>query len=60
MFGGAWSGIYNLSVRHSYYGLINTKGMYLTVGSNITSISPLVGSIYGGTLITIQGLNYGT
>ena len=59
MYGGAWSGIYNLSLRHNQYGLINTKGLQVTVGSNITSISPNVGSIYGGTLLTITGTNYG-
>ena len=60
MYGGAWSGIYNLSLRHNQYGLINTKGLQIIVGSNITSISPSSGSIYGGTLLTITGNNYGT
>jgi hypothetical protein len=60
MYGGAWSGIYNLSLRHNQYGLINTKGLQITVGSNITSITPKVGSIYGGSLITITGTNYGS
>ena len=60
MYGGAWSGIYNLSLRHNEYGLINTKGLQIIVGSNITSISPNSGSIYGGTLLTITGSNYGT
>ena len=59
MYGGAWSGKYNLSVRHSQYGLINTRGLYLTVGSNITSITPSIGSIYGGSLLTIAGTNFG-
>jgi hypothetical protein len=59
MYGGAWSGKYNLSVRHSQYGLINTRGLYLTVGSNITSITPSIGSIYGGSLLTITGTNFG-
>jgi hypothetical protein len=27
MYGGAWSGIYKLSLRHNQYGLINTKGL---------------------------------
>ena len=60
MYGGAWSGIYNLSLRHNQYGLINTKGLQITVGSNITSITPKVSSIYGGSLITITGTNYGS
>ena len=59
MFGGSWSGKYNLVVRHNEYGLINTKGLTLTVGSNITSIYPNTGSIYGGSLLTITGTNYG-
>ena len=32
----------------------------MTIGSNITSISPNVGSIYGGSLLTITGTNYGS
>jgi len=59
IYGGAWSGKYNLSVRHSQYGLINTRGLYLTVGSNITSITPSIGSIYGGSLLAITGTNFG-
>ena len=53
MFGGAWSGLYQLSIRHRQFGLLETVGITLTVGSNVTSISPSTGSIYGGTLITI-------
>lgn len=30
-----------------------------TVGSNVTSISPMSGSIYGGALIKIKGTNFG-
>jgi len=40
MFGGAWSGLYQMSIRHKAYGLVNTAGLTLTVGSNVTSISP--------------------
>ena len=60
MFGGAWSGLYQMSIRHKVYGLVNTTGLILTVGSNVTSISPQVGSIYGGTEVTITGTNFGT
>lgn len=30
----------------------------LTVGSNVTSITPSSGSIYGGTVLTITGVNF--
>jgi len=53
MFGGAWSGLYQLSIRHRQFGLLETVGITLVVGSNVTNVSPDSGSIYGGTLITI-------
>lgn len=59
MFGGAWSGLYQLSIRHRQFGLLDTAGVTLTVGSNVTSVSPNVGSIHGGTLLTIRGTNFG-
>ena len=31
MFGGAWSGDYFISIRHSAYGLVNTKGLNFVV-----------------------------
>ena len=60
MFGGAWSGDYFISIRHKAYGLVNTRGLTFTVGSNVTNVTPLSGSIYGGTLLTITGTNFGT
>ena len=60
MFGGAPSGLYAVSIRHKKLGLIETSGLELTVGSTVTAISPNVGSIYGGTLITITGTNFGS
>jgi len=60
MFGGAWTGQYSMSVRHSVFGLLDTSAIELTVGSNVTSVSPTSGSIYGGTLLTITGTNFGT
>jgi hypothetical protein len=59
MFGGAWSGEYQISIRHRAFGLLDTKGLVLTVGSNVTAITPALGSIYGGTLMTITGTNFG-
>jgi hypothetical protein len=60
MFGGAWSGIYRISIRHRDFGLLNTKGLNFTVGSNVTDYYPKEGSIYGGTLLTITGTNFGS
>jgi hypothetical protein len=34
--------------------------MILDVNSRVNSFSPKVGSIYGGTLLTITGTNFGT
>lgn len=48
-----------MNIRHKEFGLVETVGITLTVGSNVTSISPQSGSIYGGTLITITGTNFG-
>jgi hypothetical protein len=59
MFGGAYSGDYRISVRHRVFGLLDTTGLTFIVGANVTSISPTSGSIYGGTLVTITGSNFG-
>lgn len=60
MFGGAWSGRYQISVRHSVFGLVETGNLVLTVESTVTSYTPVTGSIYGGTELTIIGTNFGT
>lgn len=60
MFGGAWSGLYQIDIRHKAFGLLDTAGLVLTVGSNVTSYTPMTGSIYGGTLLTITGTNFGS
>ena len=60
MFGGAWSGMYQINIRHKAFGLLNTKGLNFTVGSNVTDVTPDGGSIYGGTLLTITGTNFGS
>ena len=59
MFGGAYSGQFNVHIRHSSYGRIDTSGISLDVSASITSFSPMTGSIYGGTLLTITGSNFG-
>jgi IPT/TIG domain len=60
MFGGALSGNYDVSIRHANFGLLKTTGLILNVGATVTSISPLTGSIYGGTTLTITGTNFGS
>lgn len=59
-FGGAMSGDYNVFIRHKDFGLIDASSLTLKVESQYTSITPLTGSIYGGTLLTIKGKNFGT
>lgn len=49
-----------MSIRHKHYGLLDTTDMLLDVSSTVTSIEPVVGSINGGTLLTIKGTNFGT
>jgi len=58
-FGGAWSGQYKVWIRHALTGLIESDGLTLDVNTYMTSYSPTTGSIYGGTLLTINGLNFG-
>lgn len=48
-----------MSIRHKSYGLLDTASMILDVSSRVDSFSPKVGSIYGGTLLTINGKNFG-
>lgn len=59
MFGGAYSGLYQISIRHREYGLVGTDNLILDVSSSVTEFYPRTGSIYGGTLITITGNNFG-
>jgi hypothetical protein len=54
-FGGAESGSYKIWIRHSATGLIEADGLTLDVNAYMTSYSPMTGSIYGGTLLTING-----
>lgn len=59
-FGGAQSGLYSIIIRHAAWGLIDTSSLTLRVESDFTNFSPMSGSIYGGTLVTITGTNWGT
>lgn len=56
-FGGAWSGSYLVDVYSNAYGKFDSE-TYLDVSGTVTGISPLTGSIWGGTLITITGTNF--
>jgi hypothetical protein len=58
MYGGAYSGTYSVKIRHSTYGLVDGDVLTMTVGSHVESYSPNVGSVYGGTLLTIKGTNW--
>jgi hypothetical protein len=60
MFGGAYTGMFQMSIRHRNYGLLDTTNMLLDVSSKVTAVSPTSGSIHGGTLLTITGTNFGT
>jgi hypothetical protein len=59
MFGGAESGDFQMSIRHKTYGLIDCTSKILNVGASVSSYTPMKGSIYGGTLLTITGKNFG-
>ena len=58
MFGGAYSGTYSVQIRHTHFGLVDTSALRFIVGSEVTSISPRIGSVYGGQLLTITGTNW--
>ena len=61
MFGGAESsyGPFKIWIRHSATGLIESDGLVLDVNAYVDDYTPKVGSIYGGTLLTITGRNFG-
>ena len=57
-FPGADSGNYNIFLVGEGVGRIDKEPLALTVTSQVTGISPLTGSVHGGTLVTIQGINF--
>jgi hypothetical protein len=57
-FGGSESGIYQLNVRSRGYGNFDTTGITLTTIGKITDYNPKSGSVYGGTLITVDGYHF--
>jgi hypothetical protein len=58
-FGGAWSGTYDVSIRHAQFGLVKSTALVLDVSSAVSTISRNTASIYGGTKLTFVGTNYG-
>jgi len=61
MFNGATKGSYRMTVHHSVIGEIKTSALPdFVVNSELTDFTPKIGSIYGGTLVTITGTNFGT
>ena len=59
MFGGAYSGLFDLEVYHKTFGKIKSSAFTLDVSSEVTAVSINEISPYGGTLITITGTNFG-
>ena len=57
-FPGADSGNYHIFLVGEGVGRIDKTPLALTVGSQVTAISPLSGSYLGGTLVTIDGNNF--
>lgn len=57
-FPGAYSGSYRLQLSSAQHGRIDSDLLNLDVHGTVTDISPLVGSKYGGALVTITGENF--
>ena len=57
-FPGAESGNYYVKIKSIQEGKIDWNSLELTVEGRITSFSPASGSALGGTLITIDGVNF--
>jgi hypothetical protein len=57
-FPGAVSGDYHIQLVSEQHGRINSDPLALKVHGSITNVSPLQGSMFGGTLVTITGENF--
>jgi hypothetical protein len=60
-FNGAPIGSYTFYVEAnspSQYGQLNTAAISINTESTITSVSPVSGSVLGGTILTITGTNF--
>jgi hypothetical protein len=59
-YGGSYSDTYSLKVTSLSYGGFSTSGVTFVSKGEVTSFSPISGSVYGGTLITIIGQTFST
>lgn len=59
-YGGALSGTFDWYVHSETYGKFDTSSVSFEAIGVVTDYSPLKGSLYGGTLITITGYNFST
>ena len=57
-YGGAYSGVYDITINDASYGEIDTNGLTFEAIGIVSSISPLTGSMYGGTVLTITGYTF--
>ena len=60
-FNGAPVGSYKFTIKStsvSKYAKIDSSDITFETSSNVTSITPISGSVYGGTLLTITGTNF--
>ena len=55
---GCTSGKWNLVIEHDDFGEISETDEEMSVGPEIEEVSPLEGSLYGGTLMTVKGQNF--
>jgi hypothetical protein len=58
LFGGSESGTYTPRVRSKNYGRFDTRGVTLKTEGIVIDFNPKQGSVNGGTLITIDGINF--
>lgn len=54
---GGYIGDYTLIVKHAKYGTVADTSQF-RIGAKITSVSPLQGSLAGGTLVTVTGEDF--
>jgi hypothetical protein len=59
-FGGAISGEYTVEVKHKTLGRLDSRALMLKVESQTTAINKKSVSVYGGSLLTLTGTNWGT
>jgi IPT/TIG domain len=59
-YGGAFSGLYNVSVASIQYGNFDTSSLNFRAIGVVSDFQPRSGSVNGGTLITVTGYNFST